>query len=205
MLTYIKALLGKLPLGKIKMALAVALILLIAVLWVNLSVVNARLKKEREDNARLISNHIQLTGDYRKVTTQVFRLQELNGELRRSVNSLADSLKVKPKYITKVEYRTIIDTDTVNVPVYVNPLSKDTWAVQDTGKCFIWSGKAKLSGQYLSILRIDFKYSNKVTEVFYRRRPKKLLNIIPIGKRINYHSVSSECGDSRVESFEFIK
>lgn len=205
MLKFIKALLGSLPLTKIKITMAIAALLLIAGLWVNLSVVNARLKKEKADNERLTSNQIQLTGDYRKVTNQVYRLQELNGELKRSIKRLADSLKVKPKYITRIEYRTITDIDTVNVPVYVNPLSKDFWAIQDTGKCFIWSGTAELKGENLSVLRTDFKYSNKITEVYYRKRDKKLFGFIPVGKRINYHSVSSECGEPRVESFEFIK
>jgi len=204
-LDWIKKLLASLPIKKIKIALTIAALLSIAGLWINLSIANTRLKKERADNVRLVSNQIQLTGDYRQVTNQVYRLQELNGELRRSIERLADSLKVKPKYITRIEYRTITDIDTVNVPVYVNPLSKDTWAIQDTGKCFIWSGKAKLTGEDLHILRTDFKYSNKLTEVYYRKRAKKLLGFIPIGKRINYHSVSSECGEPRVESFEFIK
>jgi hypothetical protein len=172
-------------------------------LFINLRIVNAKNAELAENNRRITANMIQLTGEKLQITNQVYRLQELNGSLRLEVEKLADSLRVKPKYITRIEYRTITETDTVKVPVYVNPLSKDTWTIQDTGKCFTWCGVAKLTAEDLSVVRTGFEYSNKITEVFYRKKPAGFFGFLK--RRENYHSVTPECGSATISTFEFIK
>jgi len=204
MLKMIKALLEGLPLKKIKIALIIAGLLLIAGLFINLRIVNNKNAKLKADNDRLTANQIQLYSQNLSVTKQVLRYKELAGDLRLQVEKLADSLRVKPKQITKIEYRTITEYDTVPVPVDVNPIQKDFWLIADTGKCFIWQGTAKLKEQDLKVTRDIFEYENKITEAFYRKRPHKFL-FIKWGKRVNYHDINPACGEAKVETFEFIK
>ena len=204
MLTAIKTLIAGLPLKKIGIALIIAALLLIAGLFINLRIVNNRNAKLKADNDRLTANQVQLYSQNLSVTKQVLRYKELAGELKSQVEKLADSLRIKPKQIIKIEYRTITEYDTVPVLVDVNPIQKNEWLIADTGKCHIWRGIAKLELDSLIVKRTEYSNENELEEAFYRKRPHKFL-FIKWGKWVNYHDVKPTCGEAKVEQFEFIK
>lgn len=199
----LKQLLKALPLNKIKLYLTIAGVLFIIGLLINLSVVKNKNAELTANNERILRNQLQLTGDNRQLQNFVFRQNEVNGKLKLQVDSLAKELKVKPKFITRIEYRYITQHDTDSVFIEVNKLSKDTWSVQDSGQCWSWLGTAYLKNSDLEITRRDFQYSNKVTDVFYRKRPEGFFGFLK--RRINYHKVTPECGTVQETTFEFIK
>lgn len=199
----IKSLISKLPLNKIKLYLSLAGILLIVGLFINLGIVIRKNAKIADNMQRILRNQLQLTGENRQLQNYIFRQSEVNGQLKREVDSLARELSVKPKYITRIEYRTISEIDTVDKIVYVDKIAEGEWFVSDTGQCFVWSGTARLKDSDLEVTRDSFEYENKITDVFYRKKPDGFFGFLK--RRVNYHSVQPECGTASVVTFEFIK
>jgi hypothetical protein len=201
----IKSLISKLPINKIKIALIVATILFIIGLIVNLQIVNNKLAKERADNDRLVTNQIQLTGEKRQIENYAFRLSEVNGALKIQIDSLARALHLKPKYITRIEYRTITEVDSVDRLVYVQKTDYNRWTVQDSDKCWTWTGMATLDTIKwdLQVIRNNFEYTNKITETFYRKKPAGFWGFLK--KRVNYHAITPKCGEATLQTFTFTK
>jgi hypothetical protein len=126
-------------------------------------------------------------------------LKIITDSLRKSL----DSLKIKPRQVTKIIYRTLTDVDTVNRVVFVD-YRKTHWLISDTGNCFVWSGMAHLSDTTLKVTRSDFIYQNSLPELYWTERPKKFL-FIRYGKRKVRHVTSPKCGGISEETIIEIK
>lgn len=163
---------------------------------------NQGIKKDIEI-ARLEFNNFQLLRDTQEQTVLYLKQKEVTGKLRLQLDSLAGALRVKPKQIEKIIYRTITEKDTVvkEIPVFFN---KTHWEISDTGKCFIWQGMAFLSDTTLKVIRTEFSYQNKTTEVYYRKRPRQFL-FFKFGKWVNMRKDSTECGQINLREFNFAK
>jgi len=201
----IKELISKLPLGKIKMSLAIAGVLAIVFLFLALQFANRKIENLEQDNDRLLANQTDLILDNINERKLVLNYRELVGSLKVRIENLADSLRLRPKEIIKVEYETIIEHDTIIRPVVTESIQKNTWIVTDTGKCHIWEGIAELDTieWELEAQRTKFEYNNTIESVYYRKRKHKFW-FIHWGKWINYHKINPKCGEVRTEIFEFI-
>lgn len=153
---------------------------------------------------RLENNNFQLMQDNTQIMTLNVRERELSNSLRKQRDSIAKALQIKPKQIETIIYQTITQKDTVIVNVPVLTLEKNHWLIADTGKCYIWKGEAVLSLENLSVKKTEFSYHNKTTEVYFKTRPHKFL-FLKFGKWQYKKEISSECGEPRQETINFVK
>ena len=185
------------------------IIIIIAILTVASAFVTANLllKKNKElksENARLQTNNFNLFNSNNKNLVLYLKEHEISSKLHAERDSLSKALKVKPKFINKIVYETITEKDTVVRNVYVFQTAYNSWNISDTGKCFTWSGTATLIKDSLHVQRSGFSYDNKITEVYYRKRPKSFLGI-KYGKRQNFVQKDADCGTVSTKEFNFIK
>ena len=156
------------------------------------------------DNLRLLSNQNQLSQENNSQIELTLKKDEFIKVLSDSLKQSLALLKIKPKTIIKYEERVITQRDTIIKEVPVSVLKKDSWLIHDEGKCYLWEGVASLSNDSLNVRKINFSYHNKVTDI-YRKVPKrKLLGIIPIGKKI-VHTQTSDCGETISKVINIIK
>lgn len=163
-----------------------------------------KIEKRDADIERLKSNVFQLMAENRQKTTLYLTAKERTVKLNRTVDSLAKVLKVKPKQVDKIIYIENTTHDTVKVIVPATLTGKDYWYIQDSSKCFKWAANAYLWGGTLNVERTLYENKNVTTQVFYRKRPKKFL-FIHYGKWQNLQEVSSNCGNSVLREFNFVK
>jgi len=147
---------------------------------------------------------MQLMAENRTETTLFLKQKELSGQLLKERDSLANALKIRPKTITKFVDRVITEHDTVPGKVPVTEISKNTWKISDSDKCWTWTGIAKLSNDSLNVTRTLFDYHNKITDVFWSQRAKQFL-WFRIGKKKTYHKTMSECGDVSTKEINILK
>ena len=191
-------------LNKVKSyAIGVLFVFLLIVAW-QLKVKDRHLQFANSEKERYYYNWVSAQSESDKNLHQIYRLAELSDRLERERDSLARIVKTRPKNITKIEYRFTVLKIPGIAPLTIKPISKGVWDVVDSTKCFTWTGQVSLSGASVSVNRTGFEYHNKSTEVFYRERSKKFL-FIKYGKWINKKQESSECGETSVKTFEFIK
>lgn len=186
-----------------KYLIASALVFFFALLIAYRAQVN---KNERLiiENNRLSLNNSQLLSDSNETATLLLKEKEVTGRLKIERDSFAAAVKIKPEQITKIVHINNYIRDTIKVQVPVIITGKNEWKISDTGECFKWAANAILNGDSLKVTRMDFEYSNRTTETYYRKRPNKFL-FIRYGKFQNYQAVSSECGTSAIKTFNFIK
>lgn len=188
---------------KVKLITLIAVIILIGVLASGLQVYVKKYKLEKIERERLWSNNLQLQAAGRQQLALIYTQQEFARIISDSLKRALDSLKIKPKQVVKVIYRTLTDIDTVNHIVYVD-YRKTHWLVSDTGNCFIWSGMAFLSDTALKVTRTDFKYENSLPELYWTERPHHFL-FVKWGKRKVKHIITSKCGGISQETIIEVK
>jgi plasmid maintenance system antidote protein VapI len=189
---------------KIKTILIGVAILLVMIFFATVKIQANKIKKLKEERARLELNYLNAVQDAENNSLFLLKEKELTKRQKEVNDSLAKALKVKPKFIDKIVYETVTVTDTVSLLVPVQYMSKDFWLVTDTGKCFVWKAEARLTDDSLSVKRTDFTYHNLTTEVFYRRRPFNFW-FIHLGKAVNIQQKSMECGEYTTKTFEFVR
>lgn len=190
--------------SKIKTYLIIAAFLFLAAAVITVNVQAKKLIKLRADNFRLEGNQFSLMSDARQQTNLYLKEHEVTGRLKRSRDSLAAALKVKPKQIEKIVYIDNSTHDTIpkEVPVYMT--GTGGWKITDGNDCFKWSANAFLRGDSLKVERILFENNNRITQTFYRKRPYRFL-FIKYGKWNYLQKISSTCGSSTIETFNFSK
>lgn len=163
-----------------------------------------RIKALKSDNARLDNNNYQLMAENRTQTNLFLMQKEVMGKLKAERDSLSKALKIRPKQIEKIIYidNSTHDTIKINVPVVISGLDK--WKITDGNECFKWAANALKQGDSLKVERTLFEYDNRITQTFYRERPHKFL-FIKYGKWINKQRIEATCGDTKIQTFNFIK
>lgn len=189
--------------SKVKLILLVAVIVLIAGLASGLQIFYKKYQDEKANRERLFNNNIQLSAENRTHLALIYTKDEFARVLSDSLKRALDSLKIKPKQVTKIIYRTLTDIDTVDKLVFVD-YRKTHWLISDTGNCFVWSGMAFLSDTTLKVTRTDFKYENSLPELYWTERPHKFL-FIKYGKRKVKHITSPKCGGISQETIIEVK
>jgi len=174
------------------------LIILIGGFFVMLLIDNSckrnKIVELEQDNIRLGQNQVELMTENNKQKNLILTRDEFIKSMDDSLKQALKELKIKPKTITKIEERVIIqkEYDTVRVPVYL--IKKDQWVIKDTGQCFTWHGIAELTDDSLNVKRTYFSYQNKTTDIFNKQPKRKLFGFIPIGKKIVW-TQRSDCGE----------
>lgn len=188
---------------KVKNYALLAFSLFILLLALQNYIQKGRIEKRDADIERLKSNVFQLMAEKRTETTLYLKQKEVSGKLSKERDSLAKALKIRPKEIQKIVYidNTIIDTVKIPVPVQ---LRQDFWTFSDKSKCITWEAEVYLEDRDLKVWRTNLEYSNRITETFYRKRPKQFL-FIPYGKWQNLHQIDAECGGVQIREFNFVK
>lgn len=189
---------------KIKTILTGVAIFLIMIFFATVKIQATKIKKLKEERARLELNYLNAVQDATNNSYFLLKEKELTKRQKEVNDSLAKALKIKPKNIEKIVYETVTVHDTVSLLVPVQYMSKNFWLIEDTGKCFVWKAEARLTDDSLSVKRTDFAYHNMTTEVFWRERARKFL-FIKFGKFKNFQQKSSECGEVTTKTFEFVK
>jgi len=188
--------------SKIKLIGIGIVVLFLASAVITTNVLRKQNIKLKADNYRLVKNQNQVMNENISIKNLRLKEIEINDRLRLERDSIAEALKIKPKQVERIIYITTTEIDTVvkNVPVYV--VGQNFWKIKDSGKCFRWEADAFLLDDSLNVNRTLFDYHNKTTQTFYRERPKKFL-FIRYGKWQYKQQIDSECGESKLNSFEF--
>ena len=189
--------------SKFKIYLIIAGVLIFFSMGITIQVLSRKYSQEKSDRERLWSNNLALTASNRQYTNLLYSRDEFIRIMGDSLTMALSALKIKPKEVTKIIYRTITDIDTIDRPVFVD-YRKTYWMIADTGKCFTWSGMALVSDTTLKVTRTDFNYSNNTVDYFYQSRPKKFL-FIRYGKKKIRQVTVPKCGDIHEKIIEIIK
>lgn len=185
-------------------AIAIFIIAIIFVaMGVSIQVLSRKYKAEKSNRERLWQNNIELTAENRQYTNLLYSRDEFIKTMTDSLKTALNALKIKPKTIEKIIYRTITDIDTVDKVVFVD-YRKTHWLVSDAGKCFTWSAMAFLSDTTLKVIRTDFSYQNGSVDYFYQSRAKKFL-FIRYGKKKIRQVTVPVCGSVYEKTIEIIK
>jgi len=189
--------------SKIKAIIIGVIVVLFFSMGVTIQVLSRKYQDEKANRERLWQNNLNLTAENRQYTKLIFTKDEFIRQMNDSLKTALESLKIKPKEVTKIVYRYITDIDTVDKVVFVD-YRKTHWQVSDTGKCFTWSAMAFLSDTLLKITRTNFNYSNSTVDYFYQSRPKKFW-FIHYGKKKIKQVTVPRCGETTEKTIEIIK
>lgn len=189
---------------KLKVILAALAIFFVTGLFVKIKVLTIQNDKLQIDKSRLENNWYNSIQDANENREYFLKQKELSWQLKQERDELAEKLKIRPKEIEKiVKVETLIrDTVIKEIPVY--PLING-WGFTDTiNKCTIYKGEVNFTDSVPSIKRTGFIEQNEITSTYYRKRPHKFL-FIRYGKYVNSVLWESECGNPKVETFNFVK
>lgn len=188
---------------KIKSILIALVVIFVTGLLLKVRIQAGKIDRLETDNTRLDSNIRNLLYENIQITNLVLSQKEVTGKVKRERDSLAKELEVKPKQITKVVTitNTVHDTIKESIPVYIT--GQDTWQIADSGECWKWAANAFKQGDSLKVERTLFEYNNKTTQTFYKKAPH--IWFIRIGKWRYLQRISSNCGEPKLQSIEFIK
>lgn len=189
--------------SKIKYIAIISIAAIIIALAGILDIYVTKYNAEKADRDRLWRNNMELMAAGRSQLALIYTKDEFIRVMSDSLKSALDSLKIKPKQVVKVIYRTIVDIDTVDRPVYVD-YRKTYWEIADTGECFVWNAMAFISDTSLSVIRTNYEYNNHFQDYYYETRPKKFL-FIRYGKKKIIHVSTPECGAVTEKVIEVIK
>lgn len=189
--------------SKVKAIIIGVIVLLFFSMGVSIQILSRKYQQEKADKERLWNNNIELSAKGRQQSALIYTKGEFIRVISDSLRTALNELKIKPKEVTKIIYRTITDIDTVDRPIYVD-YRRTHWMVADTGKCFTWSGMAYLSDTTLKVIRDNFEYSNQTTDYFYQSRPRKFL-FIRFGKKTVKQVTVPRCGNASEKVIEIIK
>jgi hypothetical protein len=190
--------------NRVKLILIASVFLLILILGTVVGLQNNAIKRHKAEVQRLSTNEKQLLADNLQIMTLNLKEKEVSGKLKRERDSLATSLKIKPKQIEKIIYIDNSTHDTVPVPVYISPLKKDHWILRDSSACWKYVSRLTLKGDSLTGVRELFDYHNVTTQTFYKLRPHKFL-FIKWGKWMYFQKIDAACDSVRYRAFVFEK
>lgn len=156
------------------MKLRTVLILVFAVLFSGLLihdiVISNRNKRLQTNNTRLENNQSALLEREKHYTLLNLTQKEALNASSLKIDSISAILKIKPKTIERIIYKTIIQHDTILKPVEVEKIGVNIWKLKDADKCFTWQGIATLFKDSLSLSRTRFDYQNQVIDAFWKNR-----------------------------------
>lgn len=188
---------------KIKTILIGSAIVFVIILFATISIQIEKIKKQKAEIIRLGENNYQLLADRNNNMTLYLKEKEVTGRLKHERDSMAEALKIKPKTINRIVYIDNYIHDTVKISVPVERLGKNEWMLRDSTKCLKYASKLILKGDSLTAQRQLFEYTNRTTEIYYRKA--RHIWFIRIGKWTNFVQIDSDCGTIQKKTFDFIR
>lgn len=176
---------------KLKSILIIAGVVLLVVFAVWFNALIKENKKLKANNIRLENNQIALLEREKHYTLLNLTQKEALNASSLKIDSLSTLLKIKPKTIERIIYKTIIQRDTTIKTVEVEKAGMNVWKIKDVDKCFTWQGVATLLKDSLSLSRTKFDYLNETIDTFWRTRRFWIFS-----KWKNYQQSVSTCGES---------
>lgn len=188
---------------RVKLYLIIAGILIIASAFVTANILIKENRKLKAEVQRVQLNNLQLMSEGLQQTNLYLREKEVTGQLKIERDSLAKSLKIKPKFIDRIITIDLSTHDTIKVPVPVIITGKNEWTFTDSTKCLKIAYKAKLTGDSLKVVRTSFENDNTIQQVFYKKRAHKF--IISFGKWQYLQKIDSKCDGVKYQNIVFEK
>lgn len=182
-----------------KKYLTAGVVLLIIILIGTASFYIRKYQKEKTERIRVENNQNQLMQDKAELTVLNLRKDELVGEYKERVKTLADSLKIRPKQVIKYVDVWLTQIDSFPVPVPVRQPNDSTYFISDSTKCFTYEGIAIIENDTMTFKRTLFAYHNRTTETNYWKRKWFL------AKKKFYRDMSSECGETKTLEVNIVK
>jgi len=161
-------------------------------------------EREQINSLRLSQNNLQLMSSERTNTNLLMTKDELISTMSTELDSALKRLSIPLKTITKIVEKEVIIHDTTIKTVFVQSSGKDEWVINDSDKCWNWSGVANLIADSLNVKRTEFNYHNNHTDIFNWIRPHKFL-FFKWGKKEVIQTSSSECGETTSRTISIIK
>ena len=182
-----------------KKYLTAGVVLLIIILIGTASFYIRKYQKEKTERIRVENNQNQLMQDKAELTVLNLHKDELVGEYKERVKTLADSLKIRPKQVIKYVDVWLTQIDSFPVPVPVRQPNDSTYFISDSTKCFTYEGIAIIENDTMTFKRTLFAYHNRTTETNYWKRKWFL------AKKKFYRDMSSECGETKTLEVNIVK
>ena len=192
---------------KIKTIIIAVIILIFFSMGVSIRILSNKYHNERADKERWQGNYIDQTNIIlRQKEFLKLKNDTINLLSARTVR-LIDSLKIKPKTITKIVERVIIQKETDTVLIEVDKIATGTYKISDRGRCYVWQGVASILGpDSLKVLKTAFKYENNITEISVNRKLKgKFLFWKIYDRKKGDVFIVPECGDVMVKEVNILK
>ena len=190
--------------SKIK-AIAIFIIAIIFVgMGVSIQILSKNLKQEKADKERLWHNNMELSSANWQYQKLVYTKDEFIKVQDAKLKQALDSLKIKPKSIEKIVYRTITEKDTVIKEIPVLQITKQQWQFTDTGDCYVYKGVVFYTDDSIHVKKTAFFYTNETTDYFYQQRPHKFL-FIRFGKKEVKQVTVPKCGTASERVIEIQK
>ena len=163
--------------------------------------------QDRADKERWQSNYLEQTKIYLTQKEWLRLKNDTINLLSARTERLIDSLTLKPKTITKIVERVIIQKEIDTVIVEGTKIAKGTYMIYDSGPCFAWRGIASIfSEDSLSVKRTGFLYENNITEIELNRKEKgKFLFWKTYYRNTADVKVIPECGSQVVKTISISK
>ena len=189
---------------KIKAIAIFAVAIIFVAMGVSIQILLKNLRQERSDKERLWHNNMELSSANWQYQKLVYTKDEFIKVQDAKLKQALDSLKIKPKSIEKIIYRTITEKDTVVREIPVLQITKQQWQFTDTGACYIYKGVVFYTGDSIKVHKTEFSYQNETTDYFYQERKHKFLGI-RFGKKQVKQVTVPKCGTATERIIEIIK
>ena len=192
---------------KIKTIIIAVIILIFFSMGVSIKILSNKYRQERDDRERWQSNYLDQTDIVLKQKEFLKLKNDTINLLSARTVRLIDSLKIKPKTITKIVERVIIQKETDTVKVEVDKIATGTYKISDKGRCYLWQGVASIMGlDSLKVIKTAFKYENNITEISVNRKLKgKFLCWKIYDRKKGDVFIVPECGDVMIKEVNILK
>ena len=179
--------------SKLKAITIFAVAIIFVAMGVSIQILSKNLKQERADKKRLWHNNMELSSSNWQYQKLIYTRDEFIKVQDAKLKQALDSLKIKPKSVEKIVYRTITEKDTVVREIPVLQIANKQWQFVDTGACYIYKGVISYIDDSIHVKKTDFSYDNGTQQFFYGQRPHKFL-FFKWGKREVNQITVPKCG-----------
>jgi len=186
--------------NKIKLYIYLAVFIFVLALIMYSNAQHKIIQRSREQIERLKDNIDNLLQENATLITINLQKEEVTGRIKKERDSLAAALKIKPRQVIQYIDRIIYQHDTVIKIVEVKKISDTSFYLTDADKCWKWEGLAIIENKELEVKRLLFDYHNEIFDLYYYKRKFPL-----IGKKIYFHQVRQQCGESYTKEVNFVK
>lgn len=181
------------------------LLLLVVMLGVSLFFTGKYAINKKADYVRVNNNYQESVEKNKQI---VATYEELNKVQKKKISDLADSLKVKPKFIKEVILVNVGDTIRDTIPVEVVKVKPFVYTFSKDTACFSIDGIINNEDKAPKLSFTKLQYNNEISGVLYIQRKQWKMWFIKsrfLGQKEAKLETFSECGTSTIEDIKIIK